>query len=97
MIVPKMNYVSITWKKKTKPCPAKQSIHFISENEKHINHGMSGRAEEKQPKEKKETWRPLWSGLCHHAQVLHVKSCKSRRLMVRVSVEGRTSQMFQIK
>lgn len=42
-----------------KPCPAKQSIHFINENEKHINHGMSERAEEKQPKEKKEIWRPL--------------------------------------
>ena len=72
MIVPKMNYVSITWGKK-KICPAKQSIHFISENEKHINHGMSGRAEEKQLKEKKEIWRPLQSGLCHRAQVLHVK------------------------
>ena len=61
--------------KKKKTCPAKQSIHFINENEKHINHGMSGRAEEKQPKEKKEIWRPLQSGLCHFAQVLHVKSC----------------------
>ena len=64
MIVPKMNcFNHLKKKQQKKTCPAKQSIHFINENEKHINHGMSERAEEKQPKEKKEIWRPLQSGL----------------------------------
>ena len=42
IIVPKMSSDSITWKH---TCPAKQRVHFVNENEKHINHDMSGRAE----------------------------------------------------
>lgn len=70
MIVPKMNSDSITWKH---TCPAKQRVHFVNENEKHINHDMSGRAEG-ETKEKEE--RNLETSTVSSALFYPTSSCE---------------------
>ena len=67
----------------------KQRVHFVNENEKHINHYMSGRAERKTKGREEKKKNPETSiASC-------VPFCSSS--LCRVSVEGRTSWMFQVR
>lgn len=60
MIASKMNSDSITWKN---TCLAKQRVLFVNQNEKHISHDTSERAEG-ETKERRKKLGALYSHLC---------------------------------
>lgn len=76
MVVPKVNSDSITWKN---TCLAKQRVHCVNENEKHINHDMSEGAEG-ETKERRKNVEPsigspailfqsMWNHVSHYADL----------------------------